>query len=251
MTLLFKPRSKKCTHSQRFYELMADGSTTVKNVPKYKPGDKIVLDDNLTERIDDMMKGKYLHAPWRSLCCRRFLVDNEILFTDIKPYEDVIRGYALLLYAKRFVRVPKPIYLHRRNQASIMRSKRTPVQNVCFWLNPLIFSIKILDEVISRHEVFKENLSYRYAFLNSFVVKRFLEIFDSSLELNPSVIYDAIKKKFARKLGEFDVLIPALCTALNTQQRNNALNVQKFNQFAKAANKRIAQLEAELKRLQS
>jgi len=47
------------------------------------------------------------------------------------------------------------------------------------------------------------------------------------------------------------VLISALATALNTQMKINFTNQRQYQQFAAKAQARIAELEAEVKRLQS
>ena len=97
----------------------------------------------------------------------------------------------------------------------------------------------------------KANPQYRYAVLDMFVQWKFNDIFRASQYVTPADIYAAIKREYGDRFGEHDVLIPALATALNTQQKINDSNQQKFNQFAAQAQARIAQLEAELKRLQT
>ncbi|MCR5834319.1 MAG: hypothetical protein K6G55_06710 [Selenomonadaceae bacterium] len=68
-----------------------------------------------------------------------------------------------------------------------------------------------------------------------------------SFKLEPHDVYNAIKQKYGDSLGDYDVLVSALCTMINTQQKIAAVNQQKFNQFAAQAQKRIAELEAQLK----
>ena len=237
----------------RYYDLSQDGSTKkIKNIPVYKrSGKKIVLDDNLTERIDDMMNAKYKLGPHRSFCQRKLLVENELFFPNTKPYEDVIRGYAVFVYAKRFLRVPNLIYFYRNNDASMTRSKRTPEQEINFWLNPLILGIKALDELIGRHEYFKKNPQAHHAFLKSFVRKRFKSIFDSSLKLQPHVVYEALKQGFGSQLGEYDVLIPALCSYVNSLQRYYQKKINDLTKSPAKTKRRIAQPKAEVKRLQN
>lgn len=60
-----------------------------------------------------------------------------------------------------------------------------------------------------------------------------------------------IQNEFGDKLGDYDVLIPALCAVLNAQQKNSVMNHQRFNQFAAQAQARIAELENEIQRLKS
>ncbi|MBQ7454039.1 MAG: hypothetical protein IJS69_03170 [Selenomonadaceae bacterium] len=104
---------------------------------------------------------------------------------------------------------------------------------------------------MNKFAFFKQNPEYRYALLNYFLDRAFSAIFDKAYPFPPFVIYEMIKQEFGNKFGEYDVLISALCTFINTQQKLFAMNQQQFNQFAAAANKRIAELEAEVKRLQS
>ncbi len=114
---------------------------------------------------------------------------------------------------------------------------------------------------MSKHEFFQQNPQYRYAVLEKFTHTMFDYFLNDSFQLPPFAVYEAIKQEFGDKFGEQDVLVSALCTLVNTQQRMAAINqqrfnqfaaqaqeqVKKFNQFAAQAQARIAELEAQLK----
>ena len=175
------------------------------------------------------------------------LTENEIFFSNVKPGEDDIWTYGLVFYAKKFLRVPNATYIYRQSDNSIIRKERTPQQTINFWLNPLLLGLQTLDKLMARHEFFQANPQQRHAVLNHFIDVMFSCIFQSAATLSPFEVYETIRQEFGDRFGEWNALIPALCAALNKQQKINVMNVRKFNEFTAQAQARIAQLEAELK----
>ena len=234
----------------RYYKLSGDGAQSeLANVPKYMPGDEIVLDDDLTERVKDIARNKYWLGPWRSFSRRDFLIANEIFFPNIKPYEDLVWSHALLIYAKRFLRVPIAVYFYRDNESSMTRISKSSDASAKFYLNPVILGLKSLDTFINRHEFFQTKPQLHYALLENFFNGRFTSIFrDSSEFLPPFELYEAIKEEFGKNLGDYDVLIAALCTALAQQQRVTAAKLKQFKEYQIQSRARIAELENEIKR---
>ena len=106
---------------------------------------------------------------------------------------------------------------------------------------------KILDKVMSRYEFFKQNPQYRYAVLEKFIGDKFAMILFSSFSTTPVAFYEEIKMEFKDFLGEQDVLVSVLCAMMNDQQKKSLMDKGKFYQFAIQAQKRIAELEAQLK----
>ncbi len=232
----------------RYYKLSGDGTQSeLANVPKYREGDEIVLDDDLTERVKDIARNKYWLGPWRSFSRRDFLIANEIFFPNIRPYEDLVWSHALLIYAQRLLRVPTAVYFYRDNESSMTRISKSSDASAKFYLNPIILGLKSLDTFISRHEFFKTKPQLHYALLENFFNGRFTSIFrDSSEFLPPFELYEAIKDEFGDTLGDRDVLIAALCTALVQQQQVTAAKLQQFKEYQIQSGTRIAELENEI-----
>ena len=249
------------------YRMQADGSGIHKEIAKRDDLVEIPTfeTNNLAERVKRILQGKYGVMPWRKLVRRSLIFEYEIFFPHVTISEDDICTYGLVFYAKKFLRVPNLTYYRRLSENSIMRKKKTPQQTVNFWLNPILLGLKALDKFTSRHEFFKNNPQYRYAVLENFVNGKFGCILNDSFKIQPFEVYDTIKREFGEKFGENDVLISMLCTAVNTQQKINAMNAQrfnqfavqaqqqtqKFNQFAAQAQRRIVELEAEVNRLKN
>lgn len=234
-------------YRSRYYIISENNKIkTIKNAPIYY--DKLVLDENLQGRVRDIIQNKYWLGPWRSFVKRTFLIEHEIFFPHVRVAEDVIWSYGVFFNAKRFLHAPNPVYFYRQTEGSMMRDERVPKDAVNFWSNPLILGLKAIDNFMSKIEFFKKNPQYRYAVIEYFMLNRgFNRVFKPAWQMSPVTFYEIIKQEFGDKLGEQDVLIAALCTIINTQQKNFAVNNQKFQHFAAQAQARIAQLEAQLK----
>ena len=112
-----------------------------------------------------------------------------------------------------------------------MRIKKPPKVRMNFWLRPILLGLKILDELMSKHEFFKSNPSCRHALLKKFINKRFNWTLKDAQELLEEEIYSTIKDEFEEKLGEYDVLIPALCAALYNEKNNDTQIIDKFSRY--------------------
>ena len=232
-----------------YYTLSADGTKSeLARVPKYRPGDEVVLDEDLLTRVREIAQNKYYHAPWRSFSRRKFLVANELYFPNIRPYEDIVWSHALLIYAKRFLIVPTALYYYRDNESSMLRTEKSAAQNAKFYLNPIILGLKSLDTFIKRNEFFDTKPQLYYALLENYFNGRFTSLFKDCWDLPSGELYETLKDEFGKSLGEYDVLIPALCTALAQQQKITASKLQQFKDYSVRTNKRIAELEAEINR---
>ena len=236
-------------YGERHYETDADG-TNARLVTRQEG--KLVEQptfeaENLEERVRILLQKDIFGPPWNELVRRDLLVENEIIFPEVRPGEDHFWILNLFFSAKKFLRVPKVSYFWRQTENSMTRCQKTLQEYTIFWLGTAIKGLKYLDEMLSRIKFFEENFQYRYTILNYFIKRKFKLSFYASIQLPPFEIYKAIRQEFGDKLGEQDVLVAALCTLVNTQQKILAINRQKFNKFAAQAQKRIAELKAQLK----
>lgn len=244
---LAKEYNAEVVYHTLFYNLSADGSESkLAAVPKYRPNDKIVLDEDLTTRVKDLARNRYYHNPWRSFSRRDFLIANELYFPNINAYADIVWNYALLIYAKRFLRVPSAVYFYRYNENSLLRKKRTSAQNAKFSLSPIIRGLKNLDTFISRNEFFDKEPQLHYALLESYCNGQFQQLLRGISELSPFTLYETLKEEFNSDLDEYDVLVPALCSALAQQQKITAMNMNQFKEYAAQAEQKILALENEV-----
>ena len=227
------------------YRIYSDGSRLHKEVapenllveePTFEP-------ENFSERVQRILQGKYRPQQWLKFVRRSLILEHELFFPNTRPSDDDIWTYALVFYARKFLRVPNSTYIRRLTEDSIMRKKKTPQQEIKFWLNPIFFGLKSLDNLLGSLEFFQTNPQYHYALLERFLNVEFSCILPSTQQIPAFAIYEAIKQNFGENFGEHDVLISTLCTAFSVQQKNLLTSHQNFNQFAAQAQERIAELE--------
>ena len=212
--------------------------------------EKPIFETNiLAKRVNFILEYDIWGAPWCKLVRRNFLIENEIIFPNVSPCQDYFWTLNLYFFAKKFLRVPLAVYFWRQTKKSSIRGKDTIEEKFNLWLRPAIFGLKHLDNMLGKLEFFRDNANFRHAILDFVVKKMFTMSFGASTVIPQFGIYGAIKQKFGQKLGDHDVLIPMLCSALNMQQKIIVNNQQKFNQIIAETEKRIAALEDELQRL--
>ena len=217
---------------------------------KGKLVERPTLESTILEvRVNSIMERDIWGAPWCKLVRRNFLIENEITFPNVFPCEDYFWTLNLFFTAERFLRVPTAAYFWRQTKKSSIRGKDTQEDKFNLWLNPAILGLKWLDTMLGKTELFRNNIQYRHAILDFVIKKMFSMGFQAAMEIPQFKIYRAIKDEFGKNLDEYDVLISALCTALNTQQKIMVMNQRKFNKVIANTDKKIADLEAELQRL--
>ena len=204
---------------------------------------------DLRLRVNNLLEQDIWGTPWCKFVRRNFLIENEIIFPNVFPCEDYFWTLGLLFFADKFLRVPSATYFWRQTEKSSIRGKETDTEKINLWLHPAIFGLKYLDEMLGRLDFFRNNAEYRHGVLDFVVNKMFSMSFRASMSIPQFTIYNAIKDEFGKNLGEYDVLIPALCTALNTQQKITVMNQREFKKAVAKNDSRIAELERELKTL--
>lgn len=224
------------------YVMSEDGGNfQVFRTPKYNPETMLTAYDNLTERLNDIIQQKFHREPWRSFVRRDFLVEHEIYFPNLKPGDDAAWFYISFFYVKKILLLSEPVYIYRYVNNSIMHLDRTPEQMINHCVNPIILGSKILDDYMSKLDFFHEHPEYRYGVLQSFMIGYFNRCLDKSNQISSAEVYEAIKERYGKNLGEYDVLVSALCTLVNAFQRHLATRELEFK---KAIEQKEKALEA-------
>ena len=241
MFLLAKDYDADVVYCERYYMSEGVGEDFVKNIrvadsrvqsPPYvnKP---IFEPEDLSTRVQKIIKTRYWTGPVSKFVRHDLLDKHKIIFPSFKPSEDDIWTYGLVFFAKKFLRVPNMIYIRRMREDSIMGAVKTPQQTMNFWLAPILLGIKKLDELMSQHEFFQENPSYRYSVLEFFLkIKLHMSLKDLK-EIDAYEVYSAIKTEFGQKLGKYDILIPILWATLYQEKSKPQIPI-KFYRFLTA-----------------
>lgn len=221
MHKLMKNYNAEVIYIEKYFKADDDGKIFEKKIsqgakrvskPTFEPED-------LAERVDYISRKNFWGTPWSKFVRRDFLLNNEIFFPNLVPCEDHIWTFGLFFFAKRFLRVPNAIYIRRMSKGSEVRAKRTREQKFLYWLNASILGSKFLDQMLGKIEFFQKNIQCRYAMLEKLSTHMFELSFKSSLQIPQHSLYAAIKNKFGNELGDYDVLIPLLCSIINKYQK--------------------------------
>lgn len=124
-----------------------------------------LLTDDLSDRVDNFILGKYNGNVWGKMFRRSFLIENKIEFANLKMSEDTIFALECLLKAKTYVLYPYKCILYRFIGDSLSRGTKTSG-----------FMVKTLDAVFGGNiaindrlntiEYFNDNKEYRDKILN-------------------------------------------------------------------------------------
>lgn len=234
MYTLAKDYEADVVYCEKHYCIDADGSNLqIKIFQQGSLVDKPTFEpEDFAKRVDRVLKNLFVVSTCFKFVKRNVLIENDISFPHICPSEDDIWTYSLVFCAKKFLRVPNAVYIRRVSENSVMRKERTPQQTIKFWLNPVLLGLKFFDNFMSRREFFKKNPSFRYDLLKKFIKGKFNLSFDSTKNLPEYVLYSTIKDGFSEKLGDYDVLVSALCAALYNEKKIDATRIiNKFGSY--------------------
>ena len=250
MYTLAKDFDADVVYCEKNYEINNDGTNF--HLSTHQGGNLVdkptFQSENLDERVKDLLRRDIWGGPLYKFLRRKFLVDSEIVFPNVRTCEDYLWTLNLYFCAKKFLRVPNAIYVERLSENSITRQTRSDAQTVAFWLTPAIVGLKWLAGRLDVLEFFRNNVLYRYAVLDFVLKKMFGLSFPASLKVSPVAFYEAVRQGFGKNLGEQDVLVAALCTALNSMQKNflqMRQQVQAFVNNTQAQYKRFNQFAAQ------
>ena len=219
MYALAKEHDADVVYCEKFFQSDANGQNAilVDSNGSRKVSEPTLEPDSLAERVKYIVVNNFWGTPWVKLCRRTLLLENELFFQKVRPCDDHLWSYSLFFHARRFLRVPNAVYIWRMSEGSATRSKKTPLQEMNRWLESSLLGLRWLDEMMDTVAFFKQNLDYRYAILEHFTNHMFGLALSSSAQSPPHEIYNSIRTEFSSKFGSYDVLIPVLCTIVNTQ----------------------------------
>ena len=180
--------------------------------------------EDLAERVKKFLASKFCWAPWAKFVRREFLLDNAINLPPMTIADDVVWTFKILCLAKRWLRVPKPLYVNRTNAASIMRRERTPEQMITFRTSPLITGLEVLDEFMRGIDYFQKNSVVRLQVLNFFALMQIDNMRDALNALEPTEAYEIFLREF-KAAGSSQPALIAYLLMMNNLYRNERLTV--------------------------
>ena len=153
--------------------------------------------DDLNRRLEKMFATAYGWAPWIKFLRRDFLIGNNIKFPELRISEDVLWTIELVCLAEKWLCLPQRLYIYRKSFNSMMRSKRSPQDEIKFWLDPLVKGLDYLDNFMDKVEFFAQNPNCRFDVTNFFVKMQIAGMLAALKKLTNHELYKIIHDGFS------------------------------------------------------
>ena len=163
-------------HCGAFFRLLENDSA--KNYKKLNPviGSKnitvvkepTVFSGDLAERVRNFGNGKFNTTPWNYLFRRDFLMDNNIIFPDLKHGEDEFFDFCAICLAKKILLVPNVIYIYRIRQDSMNRQAVSPEDYIHDWFGSTLKAISLYENFMNNFDSFQKNPELKYTVFELF-----------------------------------------------------------------------------------
>ena len=217
-------------YMEKYFLCDEEPATNILGVATWKGGvvlDKILVEtDDVGERVRNFINAHFYWPPWAKFVRRDFLVDNGLKFLPMKISEDIIWTFQILCLAKKILRIPTTLYVHRANLTSIMRRDRTPEQTMTFWLNPLLTGVDYLNTFMNELDYFKQNIDARFQILDLFVVFQLNYIADDFTALGTNKAYEIFLREFS-EAGSPNAALISYLFVMNNSYRNELMKRKK------------------------
>ena len=162
-----------------------------------------------------MFATTYGWAPWIKFLRRDFLIGNNINFPEMRISEDVLWTIELVCLAERWLCIPERLYIYRTSDDSMTRSKRTPAQEIKFWLDPLINGLDYLEKFMDELIFFAQNPQYRFDVTNFFVKMQIAGMLGALKKLTRYELYEILHAELSKSTGNNAALISNLIITMN------------------------------------
>lgn len=196
--------------------------------------------DSLADRSIKFCRNGYGWTGISKFVRRDMLMENDITLPDLRTCQDLVWSIKVIMTCKKILTIPNPLYVHRPNPTSNTVRKRTTEEKLHFSLSATNVGLKILDEFLSSRKFFKENPQYKLEIMRFFESASFNDTRNEFYGNPPYTIYEILKPKFTELFGENGALISYLVESSHFLRWN-----------LMAMSQRIAQLENQLKEIQS
>lgn len=182
--------------------------------------------ENFKERAENFLNGCFAWQAWATLVKRDVLIENEILFPDLKSSTDILYTFQLIFSAKKFVHIPNACYVYRHRKNSTVHKERGVEEQLTMWLETNLRGIDFLMKFFDRKKFFHENPQYIWKILDHFNQIHFNMISKIIATVPPHEVIKILQSNFKKIFGDYCNLIAYLCTTANFTRWDLMLSVQ-------------------------
>ncbi len=187
-------------------------------------------DENLRRLLFEKKEGNF-RSPWTKFIRRDFLIENKILFpTQIMAGGDFVWVLNVYCHAKRFLRLPTPLYFQRRyNENSVTRTVKSPPEQISFWFLAFVDFAKNLRELEKRNEILAKNPAYCLMMFKKHFEWCLNRTFEARKKFGDEEIYKILHSEFTKDASDSTVLLLSfLFSFIETQNKFHEDNLQEY-----------------------
>ena len=211
----------------------------------------VLLSKDIAKRIQLFASKKLLWNFWLQLIRRNFLIENEIRLPDAAA-QDMFFTMCELCCAKNYVIVPNVINFYRVREESVTTENISDEMRMHKRINTIKLSIRQLDNFLNKIDGFSDRPDLKYILFDTLTEQMLEGLVILYNKIPPYAFDNFLRKEFAE--DDNLALMAFVFNSMNTQRlllKKHRQEVEKFNTFAAQTQRRIAELENEIKRLTS
>jgi len=246
---LAKEYNADVVHCEKHFDIPFELCHSIESTKNFKPTsypmrnkvfikEPTLLTEDFAKRAVDFSRKWLQWNIWVQLVRRDFAIENRLKFSSI-IFDDMFFTVCEICSAKRYLVVPNVIYIHRTRPDSLLWQDAVAVEKfIHSRLTIIKDSVQCLDEFLSSRQPFAGRPDLKYALFNMFVDEILGQLVRVYEKVPAPELDKLLRKEFSH--ADNEALMAFLFSTMNIYR----LNLMK-------AQARIAELEAQVKRLQS
>lgn len=152
-------------HTEKFFAFKDTGTANFRRedleLKKYERGEPVDAPtfepENLRERLQNCIDGRFLWMPWGKFYRRDFLLANVPEFPDMRLTEDLVFCFDCFCAAKKYLRVPFVTNIYRMNSSSVSKKVMASRDGVRLWLSSITEGISRIEKFLDGLEEFRRD----------------------------------------------------------------------------------------------
>ena len=206
-------------YMERFFlcneKIIPEAFNPVEWMPDLSDEEVLLESGSLDERMKKFLGSRFLCSPWSKFLARKLLIDNAITLPQMRIADDIFWTFKILCLAKKILRIPARVYVHRNNMLSVSKQKRSPEKYMELHASPLTTALELFENFMSGIEFFKRNPELRLKVL-MFFIEILLKGTDAELrKLRPAEVYEIFLREFTKAGSSHPALIACLFVMSN------------------------------------
>ncbi len=231
-------------HCDRYYKAPENTVTTDKKflqeVSLYPPTPPSFMSENVLERIQPLVNMKFRWEPWTHLIERKFIMEHDFKFSNLKIADDFLFSLLILFTAKKILLVPDTFYVWRIRQDSNSKETLPTDKLINRRAGDIFKSVGILDKFLNGLSEFANDPRSKYTIFEFFTIHGGIY---ALLQLYTKVPPHQLDGLIRRELEQIEDKTALTAFLFN---RMNVFNVNLIQQ-----QNLIRQQQAQIKQLQS